>query len=66
MNLKQMFKVGEAASELGLSQACLRAWIASRRIEIVRLGRAVRISRQEIERIIGAGTVRARERGNRR
>jgi excisionase family DNA binding protein len=57
-------KVNEAAEALGLSVACVRAWIASRRIGFVRLGRAIRIPYTEIERVIEAGTVPARERRN--
>ena len=54
-------KVSEAAEALGLSVACVRAWIASRRIGFVRLGRAIRIPHAEVDRIIQKGTVPARE-----
>jgi excisionase family DNA binding protein len=57
-------KVTEAAEALGLSVACVRAWIASRRIGFIRLGRAIRIPHAEVERLIQAGTVPARERRN--
>ena len=57
-------KVAEVAEALGLSVACVRAWIASRRIGFVRLGRAIRIPHAEVERLIQAGTVPARERRN--
>jgi excisionase family DNA binding protein len=61
---QRMKNVSEAASELGLSVACLRRWIAERRIGYVRLGRAIRISSAEIERMMAEGAVPARERRN--
>ena len=51
--------VAEAANELGLSVYTVRAWIASRRIAHIRLGRAIRIQADELRRIIEAGTVPA-------
>jgi excisionase family DNA binding protein len=51
--------VREAADELGLSPATVRAWIRQRRIGYVRLGRAVRIPGAEIRRVVGRGTVPA-------
>jgi excisionase family DNA binding protein len=48
-------KVAEAAAELNLSPATIRAWIAQRRIGHVRLGRSVRIPCHEIQRILEAG-----------
>ncbi len=56
----RMNDVRQAAAELGLSVACVRKWIAERRIGIVRLGRAVRIPQTEIERLIEEGRVPAR------
>jgi len=49
--------VEEAAQELGLSVHTVRAWIAQRRIAHIRLGRAIRIAADEIERILNDGTV---------
>jgi excisionase family DNA binding protein len=51
--------VREAAEELGLSVATIRAWIQQRKICYVRLGRAVRIPASEIRRLIERGTVPA-------
>jgi excisionase family DNA binding protein len=53
--------VRQASEALSLSEHTVRAWITSRRIGIVRLGRAVRIPSTEITRILTAGTVPARE-----
>ena len=55
-----MLSVKQAAERLGLKPATLRAWIAQRRIGICRLGRAVRIPLEEIERLIAEGTIPAR------
>jgi excisionase family DNA binding protein len=49
--------VQEAAQELGLSVHTVRAWIAQRRIAHIRLGRAIRISPEEVERILSDGTI---------
>jgi excisionase family DNA binding protein len=57
-----MLTVKQAAERLGLKDATLRAWIGQRRIGIVRLGRAVRIPPEEIERLIAEGTIPARRR----
>lgn len=53
--------VRQASEALSLSEHTVRAWIASRRIGIVRLGRAVRIPSTEITRILTAGMIPARE-----
>ena len=50
----------KAAESLGLSVHTIRAWIAQRRIAHVRLGRAIRISRAEIQRLLDAGLTPAR------
>lgn len=57
-----MLTVRQAAERLGLRDSTLRAWIVQRRIGIVRLGRAVRIPLEEVERLIAEGSVPARER----
>jgi excisionase family DNA binding protein len=64
MDSERPLKIQQAAIELNLSVACLRAWIAQRRISFIRLGRSIRIPRTEIERVIEAGTVPARVRRN--
>jgi len=58
---KGMLTVEEAAKELGLKPSTIRAWILRRRITYVKLNRAVRIPRVEVERIIREGTIPARE-----
>jgi excisionase family DNA binding protein len=56
-----MLSVKETAAKLGLKEPTIRLWIAQRRIGIVRLGRAIRIPSEEVERLILEGTVPARE-----
>lgn len=51
--------VNEAAEELGLSIHTIRAWVASRRLAHLRLGRAIRIPAAEIRRVIEDSTVPA-------
>ena len=55
-----LLTVQRAANDLTLSPKTLRAWIARRRIEVVRIGRAVRIPASEVDRIIEAGRVPAK------
>ena len=55
-----MLTVKQASERLGLQDSTLRAWIAQRRIGIVRLGRAVRIPLEEVERLIAEGTIPAK------
>ena len=55
----KFFSVKEAAGLLGLAEVTIRVWLAQRRLEHVRMGRAVRIPVGEITRIIEQGTVPA-------
>ena len=58
--LRDMLTVRQAAHFLGLSEPCLRTWIATRRIEFVRIGRrAVRIRRRVLANLVKRGTVPA-------
>jgi excisionase family DNA binding protein len=51
----------QTAEQLGVSVKCLRSWIYRRTIPYVKVGRAVRISDETIEKIINRGTVPALE-----
>ena len=55
--LSAMLTVPEAAKRLGLKESTLRFWIWQRRIEYVKVGRAVRISERAIAELIARGTV---------
>lgn len=58
-HLERPRTVREAADELGLSVHTVRAWIASRRLGHLRLGRAIRIPAAEIRRILEQSAVPA-------
>ena len=52
--------VDQAAESLNLPPATLRFWIQTKQIAYVKLGKAVRIPRSEVERLLSDGLV-ARE-----
>ena len=55
--------VEQAAEELNLSRATIRAWIGQRRLGHVRLGRAIRIPVEEIRRVLETGYVPPERKG---
>lgn len=50
---QKLFRVGAAAHELGLHPMTVRRWIKAGHIQVVQVGREVRVPRSEIERIVG-------------
>ena len=56
-NRHQLRTVRQASRLLEISPHTLRAWIAARKVEVVRLGRAVRVPLTEIERLIDDGRI---------
>ncbi len=50
----KLFRVGAAAHELGLHPMTVRRWIKAGRLQVVQVGREMRIPRSEIERIVGS------------
>lgn len=58
--MMKLVTVIDAAEMLGLQVSTLRWWIHLRRIEVVKLGRLVRISTTEIDRLIAEGRRPAR------
>jgi excisionase family DNA binding protein len=48
------------AKELGVSDLMIRAWLAQRRISYHKIGRAVRIPRTELERLLAESLIPAR------
>lgn len=54
-----LLTVDEAAAELSLCSSTIRMWMYQNRIGFVRLGRAVRIPRDEIRRLREVGFVPA-------
>jgi excisionase family DNA binding protein len=60
MPSERLLRVSEGARELALKESTLRAWILTRRIRVVRIGRrAIRIPMSEVVRLIEEGTVPA-------
>src|SRR3989441_3136718 len=55
---QKLFRVGAAAHELGLHPMTVRRWIKAGRIQVVQVGREMRIPRSEIERMVGASEER--------
>ena len=54
----KLFRVGAAAHELGLHPMTVRRWIKTGRIQVVQVGREMRIPRSEIERMVGSSNER--------
>jgi len=52
----KLLTVKQSAEQLGLSARTVWAWIYSRKLGVVRLGRAVRIPQTAIDELIEAGT----------
>jgi len=50
---QKLLRVSVAAHELGLHPITVRRWIKAGRIQVVQVGREVRVPRSEIERIVG-------------
>ena len=50
---QKLLRVGAAAHELGLHPMTVRRWIKAGRIQVIQVGREVRIPRAEIEKIVG-------------
>jgi excisionase family DNA binding protein len=49
---QQLLTAKEAATLLCLSENTIRQWIWQRRLPVVRLGRAVRLKRHDLEQLI--------------
>jgi excisionase family DNA binding protein len=53
--LMKLFTVQETAEALNLKVSTIRAWTLRRKLNSFRIGRAVRISAEEVERILHDG-----------
>ena len=60
-NKSKLYTLPQAADQLGVTVKCLRSWIYRRAVDYVKIGRAVRISDETIQRIIDRGTMPALE-----
>jgi excisionase family DNA binding protein len=56
----RLLTVKESAEQLSLSPRTIWAWIYERKVDIVKLGRSVRIKQSSIDQLIEQGTVPAR------
>jgi len=59
---KQLITVSEAAALLSVAPITLRKWGAQGRLPLVKLGRAVRVRLEDIQRIAQEGIVQVDER----
>lgn len=59
---RKLLTVNESAEQLGLSSRTVWAWIYARKLEVVRLGRSVRVPQAAIDTLIERGTVPALDR----
>jgi excisionase family DNA binding protein len=53
----RLFTIREGAERLGVKPKTVRFWIWTRKIEYVKIGRAVRLREDTIQKIIELGTV---------
>lgn len=60
---ERLLTVPEAAERLALAPATLRKWLYLRRLNCVRVGRAVRIRESDVDALIRLGLVPARREG---
>ena len=51
-NERQLLTAKEAAEFLCISENTIRQWIWQRRLPVIRLGRAVRLRREDLEQLI--------------
>ena len=53
----ELLTVRETARWLGLQESTIRKWILTRRLGTVRLGRSVRLRREEVEALVSKNYV---------
>lgn len=62
----RLLTIAEASERLGLKPSTMRFWIWTRKIEHVKVGRAVRVREDTIQAVIERGTIPARHSQQRR
>jgi excisionase family DNA binding protein len=50
-----LLTITEFAEKLRVTPACIRRWVLERRVISIKIGRCVRIPREEAQRIVDAG-----------
>jgi len=58
--MSNLLTIREFAGALNVTIACVRRWVLERRINTIRVGRLVRITPEECQRIIEQGLVPAK------
>jgi excisionase family DNA binding protein len=58
---RRLLSTREVARTLSVGERTVRGWISKRTIPVVRIGRAVRVSRSAVEELIERLTVPARD-----
>jgi len=58
--MSNLLTIREFAGALNVTIACVRRWVLERRINSIRVGRLVRITPEEYQRIVEQGLVPAR------
>ncbi len=53
----KLLTLNEAAERLAISLSTMRAWVSQRRIEVVKIGRCVRIREEALEAFIQESTI---------
>lgn len=53
--MKRLLTVSEFAEALGVTPACIRRWLLERKIAHVKVGRLVRLSPDELSRVVQDG-----------
>jgi excisionase family DNA binding protein len=61
VSLLHLLTIREVAEITGLKEGTLYLWIAQRKIEVVRLGRSLRVTSEVLAALIAENTVPARE-----
>jgi excisionase family DNA binding protein len=59
--MEHLNKVPEVAAKLSISEKTVWAWIGARRLAVHRIGRSVRVSDLEIQRVLESGFMPALE-----
>ena len=62
--MQQLLTVAEFSKKLGIKPSTTRAWVWKRRIEVIKLGRCVRIHPSEVNRLLRQGKVPTVEQGS--
>ena len=57
----ELLRVREVAKRFGLKESTIYRWVFDKKIQIIKVGtRSVRISSDEVDRIISAGTIESK------